>query len=240
MSKNITFNEEDIKFDIANAIRAFMAGILIGIGGSAYLVATYKHGSPLIGVFLFAIALLSICLYRCNLYTGKICFVLVGGGISRTEIYDHALMLLFNSIGAILMGVIFKIAHIIPENMVEQVVLAKINLLWYEKLLRGFLCGICVYIAVNAFHPLAKINSHLAPIVLIIAVMVFVLSGFEHSIADIFYFAAYVPTKLFTWEGFSTIGLIIIGNTIGGMFLPTIGDISKRILYGTGYENYYD
>ena len=54
-------------------IKGIYAGLMIGIGGVAYLSVK----NPVAGSFFFSIGLLTICMYGMNLYTGKIGYVLV-------------------------------------------------------------------------------------------------------------------------------------------------------------------
>ena len=54
-------------------IKGIYAGILIGIGGTAYLAIENK----IAGAFIFSLGLLTICIYSFNLYTGKIGYILV-------------------------------------------------------------------------------------------------------------------------------------------------------------------
>ena len=48
---------------------------------------------------------------------------------------------------------------------------------------------------------------------------VFVLAGFEHSIADMFYFAL---AGLFNTRALVFILLVLLGNSLGGLFIPAV------------------
>ena len=48
---------------------------------------------------------------------------------------------------------------------------------------------------------------------------VFILSGFEHSIANMFYFSA---SGIVSFEAFLYLWLVILGNAAGGMLLPAL------------------
>ena len=54
-------------------IKGFYAGVLISMGGIAYLAIPDK----IIGAFIFSLGLLTVCLYSFNLYTGKVGYLLV-------------------------------------------------------------------------------------------------------------------------------------------------------------------
>ena len=46
--------------------------------------------------------------------------------------------------------------------------------------------------------------------------MIFILSGFNHSVADCFYYFAAYPTG----EGALYLGIVVLGNAVGGMLVP--------------------
>ncbi|MBQ2175260.1 MAG: formate/nitrite transporter family protein, partial [Alphaproteobacteria bacterium] len=60
---------------------------------------------------------------------------------------------------------------------------------------------------------------------ILFCIPVFILSGFEHSVADIFYFAA---SGIVSLKAFCFICIVILGNSIGGMLLPAIAKIGKK------------
>ena len=67
-------------------------------------------------------------------------------------------------------------------------------------------------------------KHNLAPavrlVVLFLCVVVFILSGFEHCIANMYYFAVSASYgDLHTW---SWLALMTAGNACGGMFLPRV------------------
>lgn len=81
--------------------------------------------------------------------------------------------------------------------------------IWYQHILSGILCGICIQIAVNNY----KGNKSYLGIIL--PVMTFIMIGGEHCVADTFYYA---------WGAWSLQHLIqifevFIGNFIGAMFV---------------------
>ena len=50
-------------------------------------------------------------------------------------------------------------------------------------------------------------------------VPVFILAGFEHSIADMFYFFC---AGSFTLPSFCFLLMVVLGNSIGGMIVPAL------------------
>ena len=55
------------------------------------------------------------------------------------------------------------------------------------------------------------------PLGILFCIPVFVLSGFEHSIADMFYFAL---AGLFRLQSLRFLLLVVLGNSLGGLFIP--------------------
>ena len=70
-----------------------------------------------------------------------------------------------------------------------------------------------MYIAVAIYRENKSISG------IIFAVPVFILSGFEHSIANMCYFGI---SGIVSFESFLYILVVIAGNTIGGLLLPTL------------------
>lgn len=54
--------------------------------------------------------------------------------------------------------------------------------LWYQHIIGGIGCGICIQMAVNNWKKKGE------PLGVILPVMIFILANFEHCIADAFYY----------------------------------------------------
>ena len=61
----------------AIAFRSILAGIAIGIGGSAYL----SIDNHIVGALVFSLGLLVICFWKLDLFTGKLCFISKPSGL---------------------------------------------------------------------------------------------------------------------------------------------------------------
>ena len=184
------------------------AGILITIGGSVYLACENK----VVGAVLFTVALLCICIKGYSLYTGRIGFV--------TETHDKEyfsgllLGLLGNAVGTIAGG--YAIRAALPKLGAAAAALCQTKLdtqTFPMTLLRGVFCGVLMYLAVSIYKEKDKLIG------VIFCIPVFILAGFEHSIADLFYFAASgivsLPACGFVWT-------VILGNTLGAVILPLL------------------
>ena len=81
----------------------------------------------------------------------------------------------------------------------------------------GALCGILVYIAVDYFRSDKDKKSLPKYILVFTCVPAFILCGFEHSVADMFYFAASSAYSLYSVQGIVYILLVSLGNLIGAV-----------------------
>jgi formate/nitrite transporter FocA (FNT family) len=77
----------------------------------------------------------------------------------------------------------------------------------------GVFCGILMFIAVDGY---AKTKN---PIILFLGVAAFILCGFEHCIADMFYFSV---AGMWSTEALRVILTITVGNAVGGMLITLI------------------
>lgn len=195
---------------LKNTVSGILAGTMIAIGGTVYL--SLVGSNKIIGAILFSVALLCICKQGYSLYTGKIGFVL--SNHSKEDMSVVWFGLLGNFIATVIFGVILSYA--IPSISVVAVEICKLKLTqeWFSTFIRAVFCGMLMYQAVSIFK---KNDQNLAGIFLCIPV--FILSGFEHSIANMFYFAA---AKSLSGEVIIYIITVILGNSVGGMFFELL------------------
>lgn len=204
------------------AVKGLLAGIAISIGGWVF-VQTYLI-NKIVAAFLFAIALSIICFNKYYLYTGKVCYLFTNSeneDVSyKQKILCLLIGLLFNYIGVLLMANIIKLSF--DTSVAYGLIESKLSLTWYDCLIRGFGCGILVYVAVNSYKN--SFYNILGFFILVFSVGVFILSGFEHSIADMFYLSLDNTVSLIS---IINIICIILGNTLGGLFLPCLQKLIK-------------
>ena len=194
-------------------LSGFAAGILISIGGTVFLSCDIRY----VGAILFSVALLCICYKGYSLFTGKIGFI---PEKHDREVFSVLLLgLLGNAAATILCG--FAIRYAVPAvgDAAEVICTAKLAQSFPSALIRGIFCGILMYLAVSIYRDKNTITG------IVFCIPVFILCGFEHSVADMFYFAA---SGIISLQAFGYICLIIIGNAIGGMLLPVITGALKK------------
>ncbi len=203
-------------------ISGILAGFIIGLGGLCFILTkTYLGASgQVIGSLIFPIGLFLICVIGLDLYTGKIGFVFKDKTITISRLL---LMLLGNLVGSVLMGTIsyllFKDNTAIM-NVTKSLVIAKsdlggINIVTF--IIKSILCGMMVFLAVYLYKK--ALSDFMKFISVLIPIFIFVLCGFEHCIADAFYFSFNLSFNI------NTLVLMIfsiIFNSIGSLILYEI------------------
>ena len=189
-----------------------MAGTMISIGGSVFL--SLADSNKIIGAILFSVALLCICMQGYSLYTGKIGFIV-------SDHSDEAVStLLLGLLGNIIATLVFGIAlgYAIPSIKDVSTVIcnAKLDQDLLAAFIRAFFCGILMYQAVSIFK-----NHNKNVLGILFCIPVFILSGFEHSIANMFYFSA---AGIFSLDVVIYIFVVIAGNSVGAILfdLPSV------------------
>lgn len=184
------------------------AGILISIGGSIYLSCENK----VVGAVLFSVALLCICYKGYSLFTGKIGFI--PEKHDKEAVSVLLLGLLGNAVGTIAFGWLLRAAIPAIGAAAETLCQGKLdNQALWQTLVRGLMCGVLMYLAVSIFR------DNKTPLGILFCIPVFILSGFEHSIADIYYFAA---SGIVSLRAFVFLWVVIAGNAIGAVILPLL------------------
>ncbi|MDR3258053.1 MAG: formate/nitrite transporter family protein [Fusobacteriaceae bacterium] len=202
---------------LKDLIKGVYAGFLIGMGGIVYLSCDNKY----IGSFLFSIGLFIICVYGLNLYTGKI------GYFDIHKMRESSIFIIIvwmgNFIGTGFTGILVNLAgktKIIDGS--TAIILNKINMNGVNILASSFFCGILMYLAVNTFIKYRENNQMLGFCAVFMGVMVFILSGFDHSIANMFYISC---AKAWNADTIKIILIATFGNGLGAMFIRQIGTL---------------
>lgn len=186
-------------------IKSILAGMMIGTGGIIYLNSPNKVA----GAILFAVGLLTILFYKWNLFTGK------AGLLATNGIKPLKLLSIWggNAIGCAIVGLMIRFSNsAIPLAAKNIIDIRMGNPLW-ANLILGIFCGILMYIAVANYAKL--------PWVTVMCVAAFILAGFNHCVADMFFCAAGA-----TFETILPMTASIIatscGNIIGCNLIPLL------------------
>lgn len=189
---------------------AILAGMLIGMGGTVYL----SQSNPVVGSFLFAIGLFTIVVFQLHLFTGKVGYTPFQKPVYLIEL---GITWLGNLVGTGITAFMVKNSRIY-EGMAERVTgIAEVKLAdnFLSIFLLAIFCGMLMFIAVDCFRNVQ--GSTLRFIGVFVPVMVFILSGFEHVIANMFYFSL---AGAWSAHCLASIVVMTLGNAVGGMLIP--------------------
>ena len=198
-----------------NILKSLLAGIFIGLGAYVY-IACINKGNAFVGSALFSLGLLCVFVLKANLFTGKIGSI----KMEKDSIVSLLIMLLFNFIGISIVALLALPNGKIVEECIK-IVNAKMEKEIYQVLIDAFFCGIIIQIAVMLYQN-TKSNY-----LVTISIMVFILCGFEHCIANLFYF---VVAFEFSGMGLLYFVLYILGNSIGAILIKNLYELSIKNL----------
>lgn len=235
-------------------ILGFLAGAFIAFAAQGATVASTDAPTfgamRLITAAVFPVGLMLVILAGAELFTGNAVMsigvlnrAITVGGLLR----NWVLVYFANFIGSVTMAYFMRASGLWHWNgsgvglSVVNIALAKVSLTFTEAFVRGILCNwivcLAVWISVGAQEVAGKILGMFFPI------MLFVLSGFEHSIANMYYipagiFAAADPriaaVALFpsaaaepgvlSWGSFFAKNLlpVTLGNIVGGVVFVSV------------------
>lgn len=193
---------------ISEFIKSVLAGVMIAIGGTVFLSCENKY----VGAFLFSVGLITVVLFKMNLYTGRIGYVLDNGG---TFFADTVLSVLGNAVGCLIIGLLQS-----PKGQVAAVVENKLEKPVGNLLVDAALCGVLIFVCVDIY------KKHNKLIGILFCIPTFILCGFEHSVADMFYV---FNAREFSLEAVVMIALVVVGNAVGGLFIPVLQKISGAL-----------
>ncbi len=174
---------------IVSTIDALFAGAMIAIGAIAYLNCPNK----LIGSLLFSIGLIVIMSFDFKLYTGSIGYVRC---IKHIPFIVNTIVM--NCVGCCLIT-------LVPTEGAYALMQAKLDESLAQVFVKALICGVLIFVCV----------AHKQDIrITMLAVPAFILSGAEHSIADV---AFALAAKSFSWECAIFLLIVVLGNAVGAL-----------------------
>lgn len=205
-----------------------ICGILAGVFIAMAAVAFLSVADAAVGAVLFAFGLLTIVNYNFQLFTGAVGYISVQQ--SRKDYCSYSLFCLgvwfWNLTGAIITGTLIAqtktYAKILPK--LEALMQSKCNDSNASLFVLGIFCGILMFIAVNTYKkteafPVAKV------VLLFACVVVFILSGYEHCVANMAYIALY---QKITPDVIRVLAVTSAGNIVGCNLVPLLLRIMKK------------
>ena len=183
-------------------ISAMMAGVMTGLGGAAFLGAEHRE----VGALLFSIGMFASLVLGYPLFIGR-CAGLICGKPRRLK--ELASLILGNLLGAALCGLVYGLA---VSSNTPALQAARLEQSFFSTLARAVFCGMIIYTGAQSWQTLQSSK----PVGVLLAVAAFVVSGFENSAADAFYFsAAFSQTGVFEPKTLSFLLAAVLGNIIG-------------------------
>ena len=218
-------------------VLGIFAGIFISLAGVAATTIAVTIENPtlsrILSAAIFPAGLCMVLIAGSELFTGNtlIIMALLEGKVTPGQMFKNwFFVLLGNTLGTLLVSVLVVYGHTpslygnaLAESMVS-IAQAKVSLGFGDAFIRGILCNILVCLAVwmsfAAKHVEGKVMISYFPI------FIFVLCGFEHSIANMYYLFTGIFTateyqiaaeglNLFT-AFFHNLLPVTLGNVVGG------------------------
>lgn len=200
-----------MKDSVKTFILAILAGISIGIGGCAYLLCESK----LVGAFVFPVGITLVIMFGMCLYTGMIGYL-----FENKSVYILKLLLAFvgNFVGTWIVAGLLGLTRIGNKLRMaaDAVVGIKSEDGFLSLMILGIFCGLLVFTGVDIFKKNSDKKDSTSVIALFVCIAAFIIAGFEHCVADMFYYLA--AEKL--TEGIVPILAVALGNSLGGLLIP--------------------
>ena len=191
---------------------AILAGAAIAIGGAAFLSVESK----ILGSVLFTVGLFTVCSFGLNLYTGKVCYVFENK-IGYT--LDVVIIWLGNLVGTWATAKLYLMTRIGEAMATKADALCQVKL--GDDLLSIFVlaifCNVMIFIGVDGYKRIPhEVGKYLA---LFFGVVVFIICGFEHCVANMFYFSV---AGAWSAKTFGYLIVMTLGNAVGGVIFPLL------------------
>ncbi|TSE33907.1 formate/nitrite transporter family protein [Tepidimonas charontis] len=213
-----------------------LAGAFIALGGFAFLIVKADASlgwaaSQWLGGLVFSVGLLMVVVAGAELFTGNnlLAMAWAEGLIgTRAVLRNWLLVCMANFAGAAGMALLIHLSGQTELHggalgaRVVQIAQAKQELSWTQAFFRGVLCNVLVCLAVwMAMAGRSVVDKAVA---IVPSIATFVAAGFEHSIANMFFFplAMWVQAESAVGAPVTVSGMlanlvpVIAGNLVGG------------------------
>ncbi len=214
------------------------AGAFIALAGVGATFANVYVGK-IAGALVFPAGLAMVVVAGSELFTGNNLMMagLLAGKIGLGKLLKNwGLVFIGNLIGALIITCLVTVSGAF-DAVAEPVIAtanAKVGMGFFEAMMRGVLCNFLVCIAVWMAFAAKTVGGKIVAVFL--PVMLFVLCGFEHSVANMFYVPAGMMMSSFT----GLVGPSITGFLVGNLLPVTLGNIiGGAIMVGGGYYLIY-
>lgn len=213
-----------------NVLKALFAGMLVGLTGIEFLFVKQFDFSlnQFTASFIFPFGNTLILVLSLLLFNGQVARL-----INKDDLIKplHLLvMLLINILGVVFVGLLFSILKNKNIEIIDRMVLVANNKFpdysikyHFNLFLKAMFCGMFIYIG-GFFYRYFK-NPFLKVIGIWLPVFIYVYSGFNNGITDVYYLIA---SNRFSFVSIIFILTAILGNASGALLLQTIRNISIK------------
>ncbi len=225
-------------------VLAVFAGAFIALGPFGPQIASLNAKNPatgkLLGALVFPIGLLMVLCAGAELFTGN-SLILIPVLEGKVKLFgmlkNWVIVYLGNFLGGVLVALGVTCGGSLSAfeglaNAVVNTAVAKCSLSFTDALIRGIFCNIlvcaAVWISFGAGELAGKITGLFLPVTL------FVLCGFEHCVANMYF----IPAGFFAAAEYGTDAgnLSISGFLLGNLLPVTLGNIiGGAVVVGAGY-----
>lgn len=223
----------------------FFAGMFIGFAGIASTTAACSVSAPsvskLIGALVFPAGMAMVLVAGSELFTGNnlIIIAVLERKVSVSKMLKSWFFVFIgNFLGSAFVAVLVVYGHT-PQlfdgelaNAIVRAGASRTDLTFSESFIRGILCNILVCIAVWMSFAAKNVSGKL--LTSFWPVMIFVLCGFEHSVADMYFGVAALLTK--AEYGIISESLTVNSFIFRNLIPVTLGNIAGGAgIVGLGY-----
>lgn len=218
--------EESIsQFLVLSIMAGFFVGIaVVLISTISGLIPEYPLKNIILGLS-FGIALSLVLVIGAELFTGNN-FIMMIGSLEKKVKWKNSFKVwgisyIGNLLGSILIAILFVNSGLVTIPIREFIINSsanKMNLEFMTLIYRGILCNILVCLAIFSY---IKLENEAAKLMMISwCLFAFVVSGFEHSIANMTIFSIALliehPESVSFMGSLNNLVPVTIGNFIGG------------------------
>ena len=210
-----------IKTAAGTLLSAVLAGAMISIGGTVNL----SLDNRVLGACFFSIGLFFVVSMQLWLFTGKVGWVRQRG---RRYALQLVLTLAGNLIGTLCVALLLRCTRAADGLIARAAELCQTKLAdsLPSLFVLALFCGVLMYIGVAGFQTFSDALGRYGAVFL--AVTVFILSGFEHCIANMYYYSmAGVWGDSRAWL---TMAVMVLGNAAGSVLVAEGYRLSRRLL----------
>lgn len=197
-----------------------LAGALIALGGTVNLSIENR----VVGACFFTIGLFFVVSMQLWLFTGKIGWLCRNGG---AYVIQLLITLAGNFVGAGGVALLLRQTRTAGGlfSRAADLCALKLNDSLPSLFILAMFCGALMYFAVGGYQSITDAVGRYGAVFL--AVTVFILSGFEHCIANIYYY-----TVAGIWgdsRAWLSMAVVVLGNAVGSVLVAELYGLAKKL-----------